>query len=376
MNFQEVEKTYKELQAQHGSGKLNDAAFETEVGKLRMQDEQGRWWQIGVQTGEWYMHDGQKWNKAKPPAPSAPAPAPTPVAPVVTPMVEPASAKAAPAPKPVAAKKEPAPKPDPKQPRASALPRVFSAKPGGRDGGLSRPVLIGIIAAVAVIILLVIGIGYFVATNVLGTASKPTTTPTRALAVLPTQPVPSRPPTVVPTNTPVLPPTPVVTETAVLTTTVPTRAPAGPTATKKAVASPTVAAPKGSPTLNVPLGVYAMKLETDPPKLSTDASVRVGFKLTMFNNTGSVQTYHNWFVRVFQCPEQCQDFKNSYGESLKADVNVGTGTVVVTAAPHVNFGPGRCEYTAVPYYTDANSQAVQFQKTTGGGLYYSFNICQ
>ena len=62
--FEEAEKTYRDLKAQHDAGKLSDTAFEAEVGKLRMQDAQGRWWQIGVQSGEWYMHDGKHWNKA------------------------------------------------------------------------------------------------------------------------------------------------------------------------------------------------------------------------------------------------------------------------------------------------------------------------
>jgi hypothetical protein len=287
--------------------------------------------------------------------------------------------KSAPPSKPATTKKETPPKSDAKPPRASTLPRLFSAKPAGREGSLSRPMMIGIIAAVAVIILLVIGIGYFVATNVLGISTKPTSTPTRALALLPTQPVPSRPPTVATTNTPVLPPTPIVTDTPVVTITATATRPAGPTATKKPAGSPTAAPTKGSPTPNVPPGVYAMKLETDPTKLSTDPSVLVSFKLTMFNNTSSLQTYHGWFVRVFQCPEQCTGdsaFKNSYGESLKVDVNVATGSNVIVTAPHVHFGPGRCDYIAIPYYTDTNSQAVQFQTTKGGGLYYNFNICQ
>ncbi len=376
MNFQEAEKSYKDLKAQHDAGKLTDAQFETEVGKLRLQDDQGRWWQIGVQTGEWYMHDGQKWNKAKPPAP---APAVAPVAPAPLPVPEPA--KSAPPPPKAAATQNGAPKPDAKQPRASTMPRLFSAKPAGREGGLSRPMLIGIIAAVAVVILLILIGGYFLATNVLGTASaKPTSTPTRALAILPS-PVPTRVPTVAATNTPEPPPTAVVTATAVLTTTAPTatRAPSGPTATRKPAVSPTPSAPKGSPTPNVPPGVYVMKLETDPAKLSTDPSVLVAFKATMFNNTGGMQTFHGWFVRVFQCPEQCTGdsaFKTSYGESLKADVNIAAGTSVIVAAPHIHFGPGRCDYIAIPYYTDVNNQAVQFQTTKGGGLYYTFSVCQ
>lgn len=73
MNFQDAEKTHKDLRAQLDAGKLSDSTFEAEVGKLRMQDSQGRWWQIGAQTGEWYMYDGQRWGKAKPPVPT-PAP--------------------------------------------------------------------------------------------------------------------------------------------------------------------------------------------------------------------------------------------------------------------------------------------------------------
>jgi hypothetical protein len=66
--FQNAEETYIDLKAQHASGKLTDHDFEAQAGKLNLQDSQGRKWQIGVQTGEWYMHDGKKWNKAKPPA--------------------------------------------------------------------------------------------------------------------------------------------------------------------------------------------------------------------------------------------------------------------------------------------------------------------
>src|SRR5512135_2215536 len=67
MNFQEAEKAYQDLRAQYSAGKLSNTDFETEVSKLKVQDADGRWWQIGVQSGEWYVHDGQKWTKARPP---------------------------------------------------------------------------------------------------------------------------------------------------------------------------------------------------------------------------------------------------------------------------------------------------------------------
>src|SRR5512141_2983800 len=74
MNFQEAERAYQDLRAQYSAGKLNNSDFEAQVSKLKVQDSEGRWWQIGVQSGEWYMHDGQKWTKARPPAGGAAAP--------------------------------------------------------------------------------------------------------------------------------------------------------------------------------------------------------------------------------------------------------------------------------------------------------------
>src|SRR5512143_1827081 len=69
MNFQEAEKAYQDLRAQYSAGKLSNTDFEAAVSKLKVQDADGRWWQIGVQSGDWYVHDGQKWTKSRPPAP-------------------------------------------------------------------------------------------------------------------------------------------------------------------------------------------------------------------------------------------------------------------------------------------------------------------
>jgi len=386
MNFQEAEKTYKELAAQHSSGKLNDAAFEAEVGKLRMQDDQGRWWQIGVQTGEWYMHDGQKWNKAKPPTP-APAPTVAPVAPAPQPSVpatKTPTGVVSPAPQPAkddkkadAASKG---KEDGKQSRASAMPRLFSAKPAGREGGLSRRMLIGIIAAAAIVFLLLVIGGYFVVNNVLGTASKPAATSTRAIAALPSPALPSVVPTQVPTNTPLAPPTPIVTATTSLTSTTsltPTatfKTPVAPkaTATKKPAGTP---APSATATPNVPPGVYAISIETVPPKASIGSTI--GFKVTFLNTTGSTQTY-KVIVKVYKCPEQCQDFKNSYGETLRADGNLAVGTSQFTTSQNINLGVGlNCDLVAMPYYIDPTSQqVVPFSSLKGNPLYQPFKICQ
>jgi len=375
MNFQEAEKIYKELRAQHEAGKLSDATFEAEVGKLRLQDAQGRWWQIGVQTGEWYVHDGQKWNKAKPPiTPSEPPAAPSPDITAVLPRPgAPARAAAPKAEKAEPVKKEPAPRKE----GGTALPaRLFSAKPAGRNGGgLSRNALIGIIAGVAVLcIILAIAAYALLQGGVPGIARANTPTPTRTLA-LPTLPPPPTLPK--PTDTPLPPPTPVVTATLAL--------PPTPTATRAAVVrTPTrtpTRGPQPSPTVSAPPGVYALKLETIPAKIDVGGGdkVKVAFKLTLLNSTGSVQTRKKWFVRVFADPEQTTGdnaYRNSYGESLKLDVNIGTGTVEITTPEHVQFGTGRCNYVAIPYYTEDNDVPVPFPTLKGIPLYYSFKVCQ
>jgi hypothetical protein len=378
MTFSEAEKSYKDLQAQHLSGRLNDAAFEAEVGKLRLQDAQGRWWQIGVQTGEWYMHDGQKWNKAKPPATSQPAPA---VEAAVVPEIVRAPA-ATPAQRVAAPKPAPTPKPEPaeKKESGSVLPaRLFSPKPATRNGGLPPAAIIGIgIVALLVVIGLVLGVFWFLnqpKSNIAGLSG--TATPTKGLFV-PSPALPTLPPTPIPTETMVFPPTPVVTTTIPLIPTLAhTAVRAAPTATKKPAAT---AAPASSPTPNIPPGIYVTKLETDPPKISIGDPTGFTFKMTMFNNTGGVQVFKKWFVRIFSCPEQCSGdnaFKASFGESYKmTDVNIIAGTSTISTGTVPAFGAGRCDYTAIPYYVGDNEIAIPFNKTNGQPLYYSFKVCQ
>jgi hypothetical protein len=170
LNFQDAEKTYRDLKQQHAAGKLTDEDFEAQVAKLSHQDAQGHWWQLGVETGEWYMHDGEKWNMAKPPpAPVAPAAPPPPADSGAA--VEGGAAQ--------------------KNTRGSVLPaRRKRAAPAGRGNGegLPTPTLIGIIAFVAVVAMLIVVGGYFVISGVLGgrATARATTTPTRSLALLPT----------------------------------------------------------------------------------------------------------------------------------------------------------------------------------------------
>jgi hypothetical protein len=67
MQFAEAEREYKRLKAQHNTGALTEADFKARLQDLMPQDEQGRWWMLGVETGQWYVHDGEKWMQAEPP---------------------------------------------------------------------------------------------------------------------------------------------------------------------------------------------------------------------------------------------------------------------------------------------------------------------
>jgi hypothetical protein len=363
LNFQDAEKTYRDLKQQHAAEKLTDEDFEAEVAKLSHQDAQGHWWQLGVETGEWYMHDGQQWNKAKPPiapvAPAAPPPAPVPPAAPVTPAA-PTSTRVP----PVASTPAPVASASQKDTRDSVLParRRRVAPAGSGDGNrLPTPTLIGIIAFVAVVALLFVVGGCFVINAMLGgiATARATTTPTR----LPTLTVQ------VPTDTPLPPPTIEVTATEQVT---PTLAAAKPTATKKPAPTPT--GPTATATLNVPPGVYVTNIETIPAKVNLGDTI--GFKVSFLNTTGSIQTY-NWYVKWYQCPEQCQDFKHSQGETLQMNSNVAPGTSSLSTSQNITLRTGiSCDLIAIANYVDpVNQLPTPFQATKDNG-HFSFTPCQ
>ncbi|HEX7587508.1 MAG TPA: hypothetical protein VF478_04265, partial [Anaerolineae bacterium] len=290
-----------------------------------------------------YMHDGQKWNKAKPPA---------------TPVL---------GSEPVAAPEGG----EPKAKRSSVLPaRLFSAAPAGRSGGMPRGALIVIIAVIAVVVVAILVGGVLFVSNLVGGSStaKVTTTPTRSLAILPSPVIPTI--TLArPTDTPLPPPT--VEVTIDIT---PTRTPAAvrPTATKAPTTKP--AGPTATATVNVPPGLYVTKVESNPAKPSIGSSV--GFHVTFLNTTGSVQVYV-WQVLVYKCPEQCDSYKSSYGQTLRMTSNIGTGTVVLDSPQNINLGAGlNCDLVAIPNFVDqTNQQVVPFTSLKGNPLYYSFNVC-
>lgn len=377
MTFQEAEKTYKELRSQYAAGKVSSADFEAEVSKLKLQDAEGRWWQIGVQSGEWYVHDGQKWSKSQPPPPDkgeTPTVAPTP-APVPSPS------DATPAPKPLSSGS-----------RSKGLPaRPFSAAPARSSGGLPIPLIIGIVVVVALIGFGVIYAGYSYLSGAFGSSGNSTagdaTATVSVAGVVRTTVIPTLPP-VRPTDTPLpptLPPTAVITPTvpsptATITATVAagtpgttgTPRPTVPTATRKPAVSPTPSPTKGPA---VAPGVYVTKLTTDPAQPNIGEQIQ--FHVSFLNTTGKVGP-GTWFVKIFKCQAACtaDELKTnkSVGETPKTTKQILPGNTDLVIGSW-SVGVGACTYVASPFYFDNYQNVVPFLKPDGSQLFQLVNVC-
>src|SRR5512146_2480982 len=70
-SFNGVKEEFGRLKAQFDAHALSEAQFKARLQDLMVQDGQGRWWMIGYETGQWYVHDGQHWNPGQPDEPGA-----------------------------------------------------------------------------------------------------------------------------------------------------------------------------------------------------------------------------------------------------------------------------------------------------------------
>jgi len=76
MDFKEAESKYYELKGRLDAGALTPDQFAEEVAKLRIQDDQGRYWTVDAATGGWLQYDGSKWVPARAPGSVPPSPRP------------------------------------------------------------------------------------------------------------------------------------------------------------------------------------------------------------------------------------------------------------------------------------------------------------
>ncbi len=71
MDFRQAEQAYRKLKAQYDAGQLTEDRMRAALSELMVQDDQGRWWVLGYETGTWYVHDGEKWIPGQPPETAA-----------------------------------------------------------------------------------------------------------------------------------------------------------------------------------------------------------------------------------------------------------------------------------------------------------------
>jgi predicted RNA-binding Zn-ribbon protein involved in translation (DUF1610 family) len=66
--FKNVEREFQQLKDDFTRKRLSEPDSKKKLKELRLQDQDGRFWTIGAQTGKWYCFDGNDWIESKPPS--------------------------------------------------------------------------------------------------------------------------------------------------------------------------------------------------------------------------------------------------------------------------------------------------------------------
>jgi LysM repeat protein len=66
MDFEDLQRRYDELREQFDAEEISEEEFNDELEGLQLRDEQGVFWTIGAQSGEWYRFDGRDWAPETP----------------------------------------------------------------------------------------------------------------------------------------------------------------------------------------------------------------------------------------------------------------------------------------------------------------------
>ncbi|MBI4671341.1 MAG: hypothetical protein HY741_06690 [Chloroflexi bacterium] len=380
--YRHAEEEYFKLRGQFDTGRITQEKFDEKLRDLMVQDEQGRYWMLGADSGKWYFYDGAKWVQGDPyPGASGPL-----------------ASSAAPEQRP--------------PPSAPIAPRPASYAPPAAAG--RKFPLVPVLIAFALIVLAVAAFLVFQNRNRIFVAQQPqlitpVLPPTITRAPSPTAPVivPTVAlPTLAPISTtqPTLPPLPSVesaTTTTILpnvttqpgvtviivtaipptTETLPTLLPSAtipaptvqpPTATlTKAPPTATTAPPTKTALPPCPSGVCVTKIEYAPsaPKRNQD----VTFTATFLNSTGGAQSY-NWLILMYD-PEKPGNNKG-FGESPASNITVPTGEskFSITYTP-VN-GPGGCKnlYMRAGWKVSAFEKPL-FPNTSGDPVTVFFDVC-
>lgn len=63
-----MEESFNRLKEQFKLGNISREEYIRQLKKLRLKDDEGRFWMIGAQSGKWYYYDGRNWIQATPPS--------------------------------------------------------------------------------------------------------------------------------------------------------------------------------------------------------------------------------------------------------------------------------------------------------------------
>ena len=66
MDIEAIEEKYSTYKEAFESGDLDAEAFQSAIDGLRIQDNYGRFWTMGAESGNWYYYNGVEWSQADP----------------------------------------------------------------------------------------------------------------------------------------------------------------------------------------------------------------------------------------------------------------------------------------------------------------------
>lgn len=66
--FLDAEEEFGQLKRKFRLGKVTRQEFIERLEKLRLKDDDGRFWMIGAKSGNWYYFDGKNWVQSEPPS--------------------------------------------------------------------------------------------------------------------------------------------------------------------------------------------------------------------------------------------------------------------------------------------------------------------
>ena len=375
--YRHAEDEYFKLRGQFDTGRLTQEQFDEKLRALMLQDEQGRYWMLGADSGKWYYYDGTKWVQGDPyPGASMPPPIalaalpPSSPPPVSSVGVPPASAP------PAAAKRG-----LPIVPILIVLAllalgvagflifqnreRIFVAQQPPQITPVLPPTITRAPSPTAPVFVPTLAPQTLPA---LATAIPATDVPT---AAPPTEP-PAQPPA---TNAPAITVI-VVTEipppTEILPTLLPTATPQPTlqptTAPTRVPATATNVPPTNTAVPTCPNGVCVTELKFSPaaPKRNQD----VTFTANFLNSTGDTKSY-NWLILVYR-----QGQSKGFGESTAYNISVPPGASTFNITHTVVKGPGGCE----SFYARAGWKISAFEKhefpnVSGEPAAANFDVC-